>query len=59
MFFSFMGGLGLGGSGWGIQGRCEQRSVVFVKIKKKILWGSGGGGGGGRGVDVKEELKFL
>ena len=54
------------------QGRCEQRSEVFVKIqkKKKIFFffffvGGGGGGGqveGGRGdvrVDVNEELKFL
>ena len=53
-------GVGLGG-----QGRCEQRSEVFVKIKnKKIVWGvgSGGGGsgwGGGGRVDVNEELKFL
>ena len=34
-----------GGSGWGGQGRCEQRSEVFVKIKKK-LWGGGGSGWG-------------
>ena len=31
--------------GWG-QGGCEQRSEVFVKIKK--IRGGGGGGGGGR-----------
>ena len=37
--------VGLGG-----QGRCEQRSEVFVKIKKK---------GFGVRVDVNEELKFL
>ena len=37
-----------GGSGWGGQGRCEQRSKVFVKIKKK-LWGGGEVRGGGRG----------
>ena len=56
----------------GGQGRCEQRSEVFVKIKskKKIncggsVWGGGGGGGvqvgggGGQGVDGNEELKFL
>ena len=52
-------GVGLGG-----QGRCEQRSEVFVKNKKK-MWGGfrsgggvGGGGGGWMGVrmDVKEEL---
>ena len=43
--------------GWGGQGRCEQRSEVFVKIQKKM----GGGGSGMRGVrmDVNEELKFL
>ena len=43
------------GGGGGGQGRCEQRSEVFVKIKKKIVGGSvrgegvlvGGGGGGG------------
>ena len=33
------------GSGWGGQGGCERRIVVFVKIQKKI----GGGGSGGRG----------
>ena len=39
------GGVGLGG-----QGRCEQRSAVFVKNKKKKVGGGGsevGGGGGG------------
>ena len=34
---------GPGGQGQG-QGRCEQRSEVFVKIKKKIWWGVGSGG---------------
>ena len=34
------GGVGLGG-----QGRCEQRSEVFVKNKKK--WGGGLDGGSG------------
>ena len=53
--------LGWGGGG---QGRCEQRSEVFVKIQKKKLGGGGwvgGGGSGMRGVrmDVNEELKFL
>ena len=44
------------------QGRCEQRSEVFVKIQKKniffffFFWG---GGGGGHRVDVNKELKFL
>ena len=38
------------------QGRCEQRSEVFVKIQKKFFFffffffgGGGGGGGGGSG----------
>ena len=30
----------------GGQGRCEQRSEVFVKIKKKYFFFFGGGGGG-------------
>ena len=62
IFFFFWGGGG--GSGWEGQGRCEQRSEVFVKIKKKIEGGggvvSGRGGfrlGGGVRVDVNEELK--
>ena len=37
-----MGGSGHGG---GYQGRCEQRSEVFVKVQK---FGGGGGGGGVR-----------
>ena len=59
-------GVGLGG---GVQGKCEQRSEVFVKIQKKYLffffWGGGGSGwgvglgGGGIRMDVNEELKFL
>ena len=50
---------GVGGSGWGGQGRCERRIKVFVKIKK--LGGGRGQGGrvGGVRVDVNEELKFL
>ena len=49
--------------GWGGQGRCEQRSEVFLKIQ--ILVGGGGGrvvgGVGHEGIrmDVNEELKFL
>ena len=43
-----VGGWGGGGSVWGGQGRCEQRSEVFVKIKKKKLWGGVGSGGGFR-----------
>ena len=50
------GGIG-SGSGWGVQGRCEQRSVVFVKIQKKI--GRSGREGGGVRVDMDEELKCL
>ena len=47
------------------QGRCEQRSEVFVKIQKNFFFffgggGSGrGGGGGGHRLDVNKELKFL
>ena len=68
--FFWGGGVRLGGLG-----RCEQRSEVFVKNKKKNVGGEGsgrGGGGGGGGlvggggwlgggvrVDVNEELKFL
>ena len=68
-------------TGWGVQrchtykiavskyqGRCEQRSEVFVKIQKKkyffFFFGGGGArggcwGGGGHRVDVNKELKFL
>ena len=42
--------IGGGGSGWGGQGRCEQRSEVFVKIKKKKIFWRGGEGGSGRGM---------
>ena len=44
----------------GGQGRCEQRSEVFVE--NNFFGGGGGRGGGGGGgvrVDVNEELKFL
>ena len=44
------------------QGRCEQRSEVFLKIPKKKKSGGGGGsgrGGGGVMVDVNREMKFL
>ena len=36
--FFFFGGGGGGrvGGGGGVQGRCEQRSVFFVRIKKKL-----------------------
>ena len=56
-----VGGVGLGGGG---QGRCEQRSEVFVKIKKKCGRSVRGVGGGGVGLGgfrmvVNEELKFL
>ena len=60
------GGGGSGGGGRGrVQGGCERRIEVFVKIQKKN-WGGGGVGGsvGGVGLggvwqDVNEELKFL
>ena len=32
--------------GWGGQGRCEQRSEVFLKIQKKVFFGGGGSGWG-------------
>ena len=38
---------GGGGSGWGGQGRCVQRSEVFVRIEKKNCGGGGGVGSGG------------
>ena len=54
------------------QGRCEQRSEVFVKIQKKLGGGGGGegglrlGGGGGQGgcdqrieVFVKIQKKYI
>ena len=47
-----MGGGGRVPGGGGVsQGRCEQRSEVFLKIPKKKIWGGGGGrvGGGGHG----------
>ena len=53
------GKVGLGGRGG--QGICEQRSEVFVKIKKKLGGGGVGGqvGGGGHRVDVNKQLTFL
>ena len=55
------GGVGLGGGG--VQGGCERRIEVFVKIQKKkiFFFFFFGGGGSGRGVwvDVNEELKFM
>ena len=53
-----MVGVGSGGGGgrvWAGQGRCEQRSEVFVKIPKKIyisffFWGGGVRSGGREGV---------
>ena len=41
-------GRGVGGSGCGGQGRCEQRSEVFVKIQKNIYFFFLGVGGGVR-----------
>ena len=59
----------VGGGGGGGQGGCDRRIEVFVKIKKKNIWGVRGVGkregsgvcvcGGGVRVDVNEELKFL
>ena len=46
------------GGGGGVQGGCERKIEVFVKIQKKKLLFFFLGGGGVR-VDVKEELKFL
>ena len=55
-----MSGQGVGGVRLGGQGRCEQRSEVFVKNKKK-MWGGGGGGGqvgvGGRKIEVFVKIK--
>ena len=68
------GGGGRVGSGWrGVQGGCERRIKVFVKIQKKHFlgvwvggvqrggggWGRVGWGGGEVRVDVNEELKLL
>ena len=51
-----MGGSGPGGG----EGRCERRSEVFVKIKKKKLdWVVGSEGGMGVRVDVNAEVEFL
>ena len=48
-----VGGVGGGGSGgqwegsgWGVQGGCERRIEVFVKIQKKKMGGGPVGGGG-------------
>ena len=55
-----------GGGGGGVQGRCERRSEVFVKIQIFsfyfyffVVVVVGGGGGGLRRVDVNGEVKFL
>ena len=54
---SFRGGQGVGLGG---QGRFERSSEVFVKIKKKLLWGvESGGRVWGVRVDVYEKFKFL
>ena len=58
--------------GGGGQGRCEQRSEVFVNIQKKkivfflfffLFFGGGSGRGcsgeGGHRVDMNKEFKFL
>ena len=43
---------GGGGLGWGVQGGCERRIEVFVKIQQKENLGWIGGGGGGSGCGV-------
>ena len=52
--YFFLGGGGVGSwggaSGWGVRGRCERRSKVFVKIQKKMR-GGGWVGVGGSGSD--------
>ena len=63
-FFFFGGGGGLVGSAGGRvrgQGRCEQRSEIFVKNSKNKLGGGEGvrSGGGRSQVDVNKKLKFL
>ena len=56
-FFFFFGGGGggrvggRGSLGLGVQGGCERRSKVFVRIQKKIEGGSQGRGGRGEGSD--------
>ena len=54
-FFFFSGGGVGGGRVGGDQGRCEQRSEVFVKIQKKN-WGGGGLGRGGGGWEVRVDV---
>ena len=48
---------GEGGVGLGVQGGCERRSKVFVRIQNKILKGGGQGrggrGGGGGGSPIR------
>ena len=51
--------MGIRGRVGGDQGACERRIEVFVKIRKKKIWGGGEGRVGGVRVDVIEELKFL
>ena len=65
-FFFFWGGVESGGGGgssvWGVQGRCEQRSKVFVKIQKKmggvVRSGGGAGGSGGQG-GCERKIEFF
>ena len=71
VFFFFWGGGGGSGRGVGLggQGRCEQRSEVFVKVQKKIVnkelkffviiqkkIGGGGRGLGGRVLGVRVDV---
>ena len=58
-------GVGSGGRVGGVQGGCERRIKVFVKIQKIMGGGVGSAGSGGSGggwevrVDVNVEVKFL
>ena len=44
--------------GGGVQGGCEQRIEIFVKIKKKMRGGGGEGSVEGVRVDVTKRIKI-
>ena len=46
-----------GGVGLGVQGGCERRIEVFVKIQKKKFGGGSGGSGGGSGMGGQGECE--
>ena len=50
---------GEGGVGLGVQGGCEGRSKVFVRIQKKNFEGGGGQGRGGSGGGSDQGLGRL